>query len=161
MRFLFLLSFVLTSISLSSPASADPKWSSFTGWDVFWKSVNRANMDFSPYLDDPINSHPSYNENRDWQPEHWLSQFDGGAEEFIKKGYKAQIIHKQDTRDGVPVLIVGPNFYRLSAYDQRRYVRTIDYIYGMTSTAPHVMMVRDWKSDHVVGAVDKHYITFQ
>ena len=162
MRFKILSLALLTSLAISGSAQAEPKWSSWFGWDHgFNKRLNLANFDFSPYMDDPAHSHPVYNENTDWQPAHWVDQLEGRAEEFVERGYKTHIIHKQDMRDGVPVLVVGPNFYALSAYDQRRYVRTIDYIYSMTASAPNVMMVRDWKSDRVVGAVDQHHITFQ
>ncbi|MAH04595.1 MAG: hypothetical protein CL561_03445 [Alphaproteobacteria bacterium] len=161
MRLSFLSFVAVASLSISSMAQADPKWSSWGGWDTGFGAMNRANYDFSPYLDDPQFSHPSYNENRDWQPAHWVDQFDGGAEEFIRRGYHAEIIHDQKMKDGVPVLVVGPKFYSLSAYDQRRYVRTVDYIYGTSAHAPFVMVVRDWKSGHVVGALDKDHITFQ
>jgi hypothetical protein len=162
MRFIILSLALITSLSIAGSAQAEPKWSSWFGWDHgFGSRLNHANFDFSPYMDDPAHSHPVYNENTDWQPSHWVDQLEGRAEEFIERGYRGQIIHKQDTRDGVPVLVVGPNFYMLSAYDQRRYVRTIDYIYSMTASAPHVMMVRDWKSGAVVGAVDKQLVTFQ
>ena len=161
MRLKILSIFLVSSLSLSSAAQADPKWSSWGGWDTGFGKMNRANYDFSPHMDHTHHSHPTYNENVDWEPAHWVQQFEGGAEEFIDRGYKAQIIHDQDIEDGLPTLVVGPNFYMLSAYDQRRYVRTVDYIYGMTQNAPHVMMVRDWKSNNVVGAVDPKYITFQ
>jgi hypothetical protein len=161
MRFLFLTLFFSVCVVSSHGAQADPKWSSWGGWDFGFGEMNRANYDFTPYLDDAKNSHPVYNDNRDWQPAHWVDQFEGGATEFVSRGYRAGIIHKQKIKGGVPILVVGPGFYDLSAYDQRRYVRTIDYIYGMTQAAPNVLMIRDWKSGHVVGAVDPDHLTFQ
>ena len=87
MRFLFLTFFFSLCVVSSQSAQADPKWSSWGGWDFGFGDMNRANYDFTPYLDDAKNSHPVYNENRDWQPAHWVDQFDGGANEFVARGY--------------------------------------------------------------------------
>lgn len=82
--------------------------------------------------------------------------------ELVQGFYRADIIREQNEKDGVPVLIVGPNFYRLSGYDQRRVTHIFDQAFGITHSKHNgVFTLQDWKTHCPVGLYTKHGLQIQ
>lgn len=152
--------FSLVILSLSSVAALAGSKPNIFGWgkghDV-WSDAKQ----FQPYLENAKHPHPSQWADRDWYAEDWISQRQSGLA-LVQGFYSSDIIRNQDVDDGVPVLIVGPNFYHLSGYDKRRVVHTVDMVYGVTARQQNAaILLKDWYTKRAIGHFDREGLTIQ
>lgn len=134
--------------------SADTK-GSLWGWsrghnrDVEMKKYN-------PYLENSRHVQIPQWEHKDWYAEDWLSQRDGM--EMVQGFYSADILRDQMVGHAeLPVLVVGPNFYRLSGYDKRRVTHIVDIVYGITRDKVNgSFILQDWHTHRPIGICDQN-----
>ena len=87
-----------------------------------------------------------------WTPEQWIEREKDKPVALIERWVRAGILRSPDSDwQRIPSLIAGPNFYRLSGYDKRRVVKTVDAMHGYTKEPPFMLRIRDWKSEQIVG----------
>jgi hypothetical protein len=168
MRFFCLV--ILLSLCVGcthTPIGTSKRTLPFLNWPSFywparhWK-VTGQDQDFKPYKDDPILTH-LYRQKLDanWKPQQWISAV-GGAEKTMDLLYRADIIRAQNESEGIPVMVVGPAFYRLSPENQRKMVQVVDHIYGITQTHPAgLFYLRDWHTKYAVGLYDHNGLQMQ
>lgn len=156
LRVLAVFSFIIMGCLSPSTAQAEPKW-----WIFGWNSDHWYKQDFQPYLENGHHPHNSQWDNKDWEPEDWIAQR-STSHELVDGFYRANIIDEQLICDDIPVLKVGPGFYRLGGHDKRRVTETLDHIYQITSRSQNgVFMLRDWKSNKTIGSYTKYGLQIQ
>ena len=150
---------VITIFSFSSQAHANivPTWLSAWWYDITGQEQSEIkNKDYEPYLESATETHNSQWDNVDWQPDDWIAQRDNEVE-LIRDFYDADILSDQYVRAGVPVLEVGPAFYRLGGEDKRRVTDTVDQVYKITEQSVDGMFIlRDWRSNADIGLYTKY-----
>lgn len=156
--FVVFLAVMMVNIGVSTDALAGVRdnVSNFTA-NLSSKLTGRGRADnFQPYLEDARELQIPQWEHEDWYVEDWTSQKDGMT--LIKGFYAADILRGQTVGHAeLPVLVVGPNFYRLSGLDKRRVVHTVDATYGMTDKNDRAaFMLTDWNTKMPIGIFDKH-----
>lgn len=156
--FLLILAFFAMVCGASAPAAADPKPWYWGWWPSHW---HKERLDFKPYPEDPTRTHNSQWNKSKWQPAHWIAQ--RPSEDHLIEGfYRANIISGQYMDEDVPVLEVGPGFYRLGGQDRRRVVETVDQVYGITAAKENGMfMLYDWKTGNAVGSYTVYGLQMQ
>ncbi len=116
------------SLLISAPAFAKPKM-----WLYDWWPGQQSTLDFTQrYLDDGNDIHDRQWDSKKWNPDVWIQQEKGGVD-LITGFYEAGILEDQRIYDEIPYLYVGPNFYHLSGYDQRRIAQSVDEVYNITN----------------------------
>ena len=159
MRVLFLFIFLLSVLPVSS-AQAERKGLRlfpYPLWD--WSKSHkdyRQYKKFNPYLENLKHSQHLQYKDEDWYVEDWTAQKDGMT--IIRDFYKADIFKKQKVGySGLPELVVGPNFYRLSGLDKRRAMTLVDSVYKVTEREENgSFIVSDWHTKKPIGLYDKH-----
>ena len=122
-------------------------WSGHDTWEKF--------KNYNPYLEKGKDTQNQQWAAEDWYVQDWLAQ-NKDAFKLIDGFYKADVLREQTDEDGVPVLVVGTNFYRLGGFDQRRILTTLDAVYGITDSGEHpVIILRDWYTKKDVGLFTK------
>jgi len=151
---LFLTVLTCYTFAVPNAATADDS-KPWNGWSMF-KKKNKHHEPYRPYLESTRELQIPQWEGKDWYVEDWTSQ--EGSINLIKGFYDADILRSQEIGvNKMPVLTVGPNFYRLSGLDKRRVTQTVDTIYGITSaTEDGSFMLKDWHTKHYIGAFDKN-----
>ncbi len=158
---LILLSF-LSILGASYQANAEIK-KSWWGWS---KGHNhyREMKNYHPHLENSRHVQVPQWAHEDWYAEDWTAQKGGnegdqsGGMKLIQGFYSADILRDQTTgHSELPVLVVGPNFYRLSGYDKRRVVHIVDVVYGITE-AKHdgSFLLTDWNTRRPIGVFDQN-----
>lgn len=109
---------------------------------------------FKPYVSnwDPQNDHPQQWDGQDWDPSMWNK--DWTPEVTLNKFFKARIFERQFMRKGkppVPVLELGPTFYKISDLDQRRALKLLADFTGVFNEGFPVVELRDWHTEQIVG----------
>lgn len=135
------------------PAHAEQKPWMFGWWPGHWEWTSYKK--FHPYLENGKETQNQQWAAEDWYVQDWLSQ---NKDNFalIDGFFKADILRKQTSDDDVPVLIVGPQFYRLGGFDKRRVVTTLDTVYGITERGSHpVIVLKDWHTKREIGLFSK------
>lgn len=118
--------------------------------------------DFQPYTQNAHHPHNHQWETRAWTPGDWAAQRNNDLLELINDFYDADILRDQYMDGDLPVLEIGPNFYRLGHYDQRRITETIDAAYHVTSQPEAgFFMLYDWYTSKPIGIYDKHGLQMQ
>lgn len=149
-KFLFLIAFL--ALFAAGPAHAG-KNAVFDWWPGHWDWVSYKK--FNPYLETGKRTQNQQWAGEDWYVQDWLAQ-NKDAFKLIDGFYKADVLRKQTDEDGVPVLVVGTNFYRLGGFDQRRILTTLDAVYGITESGQHpVIILRDWYTKKEIGLFTK------
>jgi hypothetical protein len=151
---IFCALFVVSSVFFGMPA-AHAQTSKLLG-DRFWPPSHWRDQDFIPYYSNGTDPHNTqWNDDQlnrqNWSPDKWVSWNKGDGLGLIQKWYTADILRDQMIDDGVPVLVVGPNFYHLSGYDKRRVIETIDHVYAVTSAMPKMFYLQDWGTKKHIG----------
>lgn len=99
---------------------------------------------------DPLTQHPHQWDGQDWDPKQWGPGWT--PEIALKKFFKARIFTgRYMSRNNIPVVELGPTFYRLSDLDQRRTLKLLTdqaNIFGQGYKAIHLV---DWSTHDVVG----------
>lgn len=101
---------------------------------------------------EPHHDHPKQWEGQDWDPSMWNK--DWTQESTLKGFFHARILERQYMRKGkppLPVLELGPKFYKLSDLDQRRILKLIaDYTNVFGEGFPMIQL-NDWHTQKIVG----------
>ena len=141
----------------SATLHAEPK-----PWIWSWDQPHWKNLDFEPYLETARHPHNSQWDESLWKPEDWVALSRNDGEKLMRDLYSAGIIRDQYTDNDIPVLEIGPTFYRLGGEDKRRVVRTVDYLYGITNARDHGMFyLYDWSTEEAIGIYTKHGLQLQ
>lgn len=115
------------------------------GWsDEHWDLLNLE----KPYMEPGKAPHNSQWDNADWVPQDWLGKY-AHELDLIRGFYQAGIISDQYVKRSwwglgdeiIPVLEVGPAFFRLGGQDKRRVTDTFDTVYGITGSKMFGMFV--------------------
>lgn len=156
---LFLFAFLTAATGAGTGAWAKSKPNIFM-WPQgheLWEDTKA----FQPHLENAKHPHPAQWATKDWYAEDWIAQRPSGLN-LVQGFYTSDIIRDQDVDDDMPILIVGPNFYRLSGFDKRRVVTTIDTVYGVTRSQPQAAIVlRDWHTRCPVGVFTREGLSLQ
>lgn len=148
--------FMLTT---PSPVRAEPKPWIFGWWPGHWDWTSYKK--FQPYLENGKETQNQQWGAEDWYVQDWLSQNQNNFA-LIDGFFKADILRKQTEEDDVPVLIVGPQFYRLGGFDKRRVLTTLDAVYGITESGAHpVIILKDWHTRREIGTFSKAGLTLE
>ncbi len=134
-------------------ASAAQLWT-FGWWPGHWTWTSYKK--FQPYVENGKESQNQQWGAEDWYVQDWLSQY---HDQFVLiDGFFKSDILREQTEDGdTPVLIVGPNFYRLGGFDKRRVLTTLDTVYGITETGEHpTIILKDWHTKKEIGLFTKN-----
>ena len=139
--------FLALMSAVPATAKAEPKPWPFSWWPSHWE-----NLTFKPYLEHPTQPQNSQWDEKTWEPADWAAQRKGGSDQVIQGFYNSGILNDQYVENDVPVLEVGPGFYRLSGYDKRRVMRVVDDYYKITSNHGNaIFTVADWRSHEPIG----------
>lgn len=136
-------------------AFADTKSFGWWGWskkhDYYVEGTK-----YNPYLENSRHLQIPQWEHKDWYAEDWLAQKDGM--ELVRGFYAADILKDQvEGHADLPVLVVGPNFYRLSGFDKRRVIHIVDMVYGITREKKNGSFVlMDWDTKTSIGMFDQN-----
>lgn len=141
------------AFSASSMAGSKP-WPHITHGSGYQDGQN---YDFVPYRDSGKATHMAAQKHETpWKTENWTSQVE--AQELLRRFYVADIIRDQyENWDDVQVLVVGPNFHRLSDYDKGRIVATIDASEKLTDKSVGGIYIEDWASENTLGVYTAKY----
>lgn len=140
-------------LGASAPALAEQKPWWVGWWPGHWEWTQYKK--FNPYLEKGTDTQNQQWAAEDWYVQDWLSQNKSNFA-LIDGFFKADILRKQTSEDNVPVLIVGPQFYRLGGFDKRRVVTTLDEVYGITESGAHpVIILKDWHTNREIGLFDQ------
>lgn len=136
------------ALGAAQTASAAQTWP-FGWWPGHWKWMEYTAK--QPYLENGKDTQNQQWAGEDWYVQDWLAQHKDGAE-LVNGFYKSDILREQTDEKGVPVLIVGANFYHLGGFDKRRVITTVDSLYGITESGKHPMIIlRDWYTKKQIG----------
>lgn len=151
------LTLMMATFFVTSPALANPK-----PWPLSWGWGHFANTDFSqPYMENAQDSHNRQWDHEKWSPDVWIQQSQGG-DKLIEGFYRAGILVDQKVKNSIPYLYVGPNFYKLSGYDQRRVIQSVDDVYHITNVeTDDLFYVYDDCKDRVIGIYTRNGLQFQ
>lgn len=153
--FSFLAIFTLVAVC-AGDARAEGKM-----WIWGWGPSHWRNLDFEPYLQNGKDPHNSQWNEKDWKPEYWTEQRSSDLQ-VLRGFYFSNVIKDQYFEDDIPVLAVGPNFYKLSGYDKRRITKMFDDVYGITEGSENGMfLLYDGKTEKPIGAYTKHGLQIQ
>lgn len=142
-----------------APAMAEPKPWMFGWWPGHWEWTSYKK--FHPYLENGKETQNQQWAAEDWYVQDWLAQNEDSFK-LIDGFFRTDILRKQDEDDGVPVLIVGPQFYRLGGLDKRRVVTTLDTVYGITESGERPMIIlKDWHTKREIGTFTKAGLTLE
>lgn len=156
---LFLLGFLTVFAAAATDAEARSRSHPFSWTDP--PSVWDETKKFQPYLENAKHPHPSQWADQDWYAEDWISQRRSGLA-LVQGFYDSGIIRDQDTDGGMPVLVVGPNFYHLSGLDKRRVVHTVDVVYGVTrQNRQAAILLKDWYTKRTIGVFNDQGLALQ
>lgn len=128
-----------------------------------WVFQRPEHYDFLPMTSnhDPHHQHPQQWDGQDWEPAAWDGQ-KWTAETALKGFYKNHTFHKQymggaervnnpKVQAQIPVLEVGPTFYKLSDLDQRRALKLLAQYTEVFERGYTQIDLRDWKTRSSVG----------
>lgn len=98
---------------------------------------------------DPQHQHPAAWEGQDWDTARWNSAWT--PDKTLRRFFVMRIFERQAMRGDVPVLVLGPTFYKLSDLDQRRALKLLCDQSGVFAQGHAVVQLVDWSSADVVG----------
>lgn len=140
-----------------TPALAGPKPWYFGWWPSHWRDLNFS----KPYTEDGKTPHNSQWDRQDWEPQDWIAQRKD-AMTLIDGFYRAGILSGQYVKDDIPVLEVGPNFWRLGGQDRRRVAKTVDHVYQITAAKEFGLFhLVDGETGKVIGHYTKDGLQIQ
>lgn len=117
-----------------------------------WLLRKPEHYEFTPQVSnhDPQNQHPAAWEGQDWDTSKWGRGWT--SDSTLRKFFEARIFERQYMEDGkVPVLQVGPTFYKLSDLDQRRTLKLLTDHTGIFKKGHKVVELVDWSTHEIVG----------
>lgn len=127
-----------------------------------WVFQRPEHYEFLPMVSnrDPHHQHPQQWEGQDWEPTAWNEQWT--PEIALKNFYKNRTFHRQymsgatrlnnpKVQAQVPVLELGPTFYKLSDLDQRRALKLLADYTGVFEKGYQIIDLHDWRTRESVG----------
>lgn len=159
------LSMLLVTCGAGAALAQGPKPWVFGWWPSHWGNLNFE----KPYMEPGKAPHNSQWDAIDWAPQDWIEQHEHELA-LIKDFYRARIINDQYVEkewfglgdDIIPVLEVGPAFYRLGGQDKRRVTDTFDQVYGITGSKMFGMFVLvDYKTGKQIGTYTQYGLALQ
>lgn len=100
---------------------------------------------------DAQNQHPQQWQGQEWDPSMWNAGWT--AETAIRKFYQGRIFQRQYIRNKkIPVLVVGPTFYKLSDLDRRRTVKLLIDHSDIFNRGFDIVELRDWHNGREIGS---------
>jgi hypothetical protein len=107
--------------------------------------------EFSPLVSnsDPLTQHPHQWDGQDWDPRLWNK--DWTPEKTLKKFFKAHIFTARYMRNHIPVVELGPTFYKISDLDQRRALKLLTDQANIFDKGYRVVDLVDWNTKDVIG----------
>jgi hypothetical protein len=160
-RLLFVIpAFLGLLAGMASPASAgandDQDYTRSTALGIFerpaWLYNKPDHYAFSPLVSnsDPQTQHPSQWDGQDWDPHQWGPGWT--PEIAIKKFFKARIFTgRYMGRNNIPVVELGPTFYKISDLDQRRTLKLLTDQANIFNHGFKVVHLVDWYTHDVIG----------
>lgn len=145
----FMFSMTVIFFFGASPAQAKPKL-----WIFGWGHGHWENLDFSPYMMPPGQPHNRQWDFKKWEPEDWKKGRDGTK--VIEGFFKSDILRRQTTRNAIPVLVVGENFYNLSGFDKRRVTDLLNDVYNITQSPAGHYKLKDPSTGDIIGYYDQY-----
>ena len=141
-----LLLFLLLCAAPFSGARADNELPYFAGNErPSWQEYKQ----FNPYLERGKDTQNQQWADEDWYVQDWVAQ-SASPKALVDGFFRADILREQTMRDGVPVIIVGPQFYRLGGFDKRRVITSVDAVYGVTERGQAILL-HDWRTKRQIG----------
>lgn len=134
------------------------------GLSIFpsWLFKRPEHSEFLPMTSnhDPHNQHPQQWDGQDWETANWNEQWT--PEIALKKFYENRTFHRQylggsarinnpKVQTQIPVLEVGPTFYKLSDLDQRRALKLLADYTGVFQRGYPMIDLHDWKTRASIG----------
>ena len=154
-QYLTLLMSLTASMVFYMPcAKADSK-----SWLMGWSNSHWENQEHRPYLMPPANGHNRQWDMKNWHDNGWTpGQWTENSKGLptIEGFFRAGILHKRKVENDTPVLVVGPNFYKLSVYDRRRVAEMVDYVYEVTKSSAGFYQLKDPEFKEIIGYYDSH-----
>jgi hypothetical protein len=156
MKSLVFLSFLALFIAPASNAFAEGKV-----WIWGWGPSHWESLDYEPYLQNGKHPHNSQWDEIDWKTEYWEEQRSSELQ-VIRGFYFSDIIRNQYIEDDIPVMVVGPNFYKLSGYDKQRVTEMVDEAYGITASSMFgSYKLYDWSTEKPIGLYTRYGLQIQ
>lgn len=98
---------------------------------------------------DNKHDHPAQWEGQDWDPEMWG---DGQTPELVlRRLYSVRVFNAQYSEEGVPVLELGPKFWKLSDLDRRRGIKLLADHTHVLEQGHERIVLRDWYTKDNIG----------
>ena len=150
---LILLALFLVLMGFGAPSFAQSKVDVFGWWHGHdeWADYSK----FNGYLETGKDTQNQQWANEDWYVQDWVAQ-NKDAMTLVDGFFRTDIFREQGEEGGVPVVVVGPQFYRLGGFDKRRVMTTLDAVYRVTQdgTRP-VIRLKDWYTKRDIGIFTK------
>lgn len=100
---------------------------------------------------DPQHRHPAQWAGQDWDPSMWGANWT--PETTVQRFFQGRVFHRQYTRNGkMPVLEVGPTFWKLSDLDRRRSLKLLADYSDVFGKGFQMIELRDWYTRKIVGS---------
>ncbi len=153
-----ILAVVILLIGAVSQAQAESK-----NWPIGWNSwfsgmykyYHSRNSDFVPYVNTGKEVHLANLKDDNWSPDVWAHQYDD-PKKVVENFYESGIITRQYSDDDVAILQVGPGFYHLSAIDQNRVAKYLEFIHGQKGV-DMFFKLQDWHTKEIIGVYNSKY----
>ena len=154
---LIIASFIAAiSFGAANTAQADSKY-----WYGDWSEKHWENQDYEPYYESAKWPHNSQWDYDDWKSSDWIAQEETKMQ-LINGFYNSDILRDQYMDDGMHVLEIGPNFYKLGGFDKRRVTQVVDEIFGITGNEVFgSFMLDDWESKKPIGIYTQQGLQLQ
>jgi hypothetical protein len=121
-----------------------------------WLFVQPKHQEFSSYSSNwnIQGEFPTANENEDWDPKKWPKQWNSNS--VMIRLFNGGIFKTHYLKDGqLPVLVLGPNFYKLSDMDRRRSLKLFADQSGVLKKGYNIIELVDWGDNKIVGSYTK------
>jgi hypothetical protein len=152
------LLFLFTFLCVFSPVQAEQRTAGravtgerFYDGRFFMRAEHEA-FSAIPSNHDAQHQHPAQWAGQDWDTAAWNAE-KWTPEIAIRKLYAGGVFHRAHLRSGkIPVLEVGPQFFRLSDLDRRRSLKLLTDHEGLFSNGRNMVELRDWHTHQSVGS---------
>jgi len=98
---------------------------------------------------DPLTQHPNQWDGQDWDPSKWPAGWT--PQIAVQKFFKARIFTRRYMRYDMPVVELGPTFYKLSDLDQRRTLKLLTDQANVFGQGYKAVDLVDWYTHDSVG----------
>jgi hypothetical protein len=116
-----------------------------------WLFNKPEHYEFSPAVSnfDPVNDHPMQWDGQDWDPSMWRAGDDPRT--VLRRLYIVRFFTAQYGERGVPVVELGPRFWKASDLDRRRGLKLLADHTQVFAQGHARIVLRDWHTKKEVG----------